>query len=106
VRFGTLLDESERHPHRSWHTCAACAERLQAALALYRRDFLAQFFVPDSAPFEEWALVWRERLRQRALSALERLARWAEWQGRMAAPPGMRSGRWNSTRCERWATGR
>ncbi len=81
AQFISLLAASERHAHRSWHTCAACAERLQAALKLYRGDFLAGFSVPDSAPFEEWALIWRERMRQRALSALERLARWAEWRG-------------------------
>jgi predicted ATPase/DNA-binding SARP family transcriptional activator len=81
VRFLGLVADCERHAHRSWHTCGACAERLQTALALYRGDFLAGFTLPDSAPFEEWALVWRERLRQRALSALERLAARAEWRG-------------------------
>ncbi|MBL8057222.1 MAG: AAA family ATPase, partial [Anaerolineales bacterium] len=81
ARFGALLDTAERHAHRSWPTCRPCADRLEAALALYRGDFLAQFFLPDSAPFEEWALLWRERLRQRAFSALERLAQRAEWCG-------------------------
>jgi predicted ATPase/DNA-binding SARP family transcriptional activator len=81
ARFGALLDDSERHAHRSWLTCHMCAERLHAAMTLYRGDFLSQIFVADSAPFEEWALLWRERLRQRALSALERLAQRAEWRG-------------------------
>jgi predicted ATPase/DNA-binding SARP family transcriptional activator len=82
--FGALLDASETHPHHSWHTCHTCAERLREALALYRGDFLSQVYVADSAPFEEWALLWRERLRQRAMSALERLAHRAEWCGRYA----------------------
>jgi predicted ATPase/DNA-binding SARP family transcriptional activator len=81
AQFARLLEACDRHAHRSWHTCAACAGRLQAALKLYRGDFLAGFALPDSAPFEEWALLWRERLRQRALSALERLAARAEWCG-------------------------
>jgi predicted ATPase/DNA-binding SARP family transcriptional activator len=79
VRFGALLDTAERHAHRNWHTCSACADRLREALALYRGDFASQLVVADSAPFEEWALLWRERLRQRAMSALERLAQRAEW---------------------------
>ena len=79
ARFNALLDESERHAHRNWRTCRACAERLREAIALYRGDFLSQLSVPDSTPFEEWALLWRERLRQRALSGLERLAERAEW---------------------------
>ena len=81
ARFSALVEASERHAHRSWQTCSACAERLGEALALYRGDFLSQLFVADSAPFEEWALVWRERLRQQAFSALERLTQRAEWCG-------------------------
>src|SRR5690606_6701493 len=79
--FAALLGEAERHAHRGWATCSLCAGRLDEALALYRGDFLSQLFLADSAPFEEWALVWREQLRQRALTALERLAQHAEWRG-------------------------
>ncbi len=79
-RFEALLTECERHRHRSWQTCASCGERLEAAMRLYRGDFLDRFFLADSAPFEEWALLWRERLRQRAFTALERLAQQAEWR--------------------------
>jgi DNA-binding SARP family transcriptional activator len=74
THFLQLLDDAERHPHHSWHTCPSCAQRLQTAMAFYRGEFLAQFYLPDSVPFEDWALMWRERLRQRALSAWERLA--------------------------------
>ncbi len=80
-QFEAWLDGAERHPHRSWRTCPACAETLTAAIAAYRGDCLSQLMVADSAPFEEWALVWRERLRQRAFSALERLIERAEWCG-------------------------
>lgn len=78
-RFDRLLSDSERHSHRSWQTCGACGDRLGRAMALYHGDFLSQISVADSAPFEEWAVLWRERLRQRAFSALERLASRAEW---------------------------
>ncbi len=47
---------------------------LQAAADSYRGDFLDGFFVAGSPPFDEWALLERERLRMAALSLLERLA--------------------------------
>ncbi len=81
--FATLVQASEAHApeHRGWHLCTPCAARLSQAAALYRGDFLAQFFLNDSDPLEEWALVLRERYRQRMLSTLDRLAQYAEWRG-------------------------
>lgn len=83
AQFLSLLRASDAHAseHRSWRTCTPCADRLRQALALYRGNFLADFFIPDSAVFEEWTALHREHLRQRALSALERLAEWAQWRG-------------------------
>lgn len=49
-------------------------EALLEATDLYRGDFLADFFLPDSNPFEEWAAARREAFRRQALGALERLA--------------------------------
>ncbi len=48
-------------------------KHLQSAVELYRGDFLAGFTLPDAAPFEEWLLVTRERLREQMLRALETL---------------------------------
>ncbi len=79
--FLAALQQAERHVHVSWHTCAACSQHLRDGLSVYRGDFLDNFFLTDSAPFEEWAVVWRERLRARALTALERLIQRAEWCG-------------------------
>ncbi len=45
---------------------------LKTALALYRGDFLEGFFI-DSPAFEEWARMERERLRYRAIDALDSL---------------------------------
>jgi predicted ATPase/DNA-binding SARP family transcriptional activator/Tfp pilus assembly protein PilF len=81
ANFLGLITACDTHAHRSWHTCAFCFDRLQQALSLYRGNYLAEFFVPDSAPFEEWALLQREHVRQRAFRALERLAQAAEWRG-------------------------
>ena len=49
-------------------------EQLQQAIPLYRGNFLEGFSVSDSAGFEEWALMTRERLARQMLSALHQLA--------------------------------
>lgn len=81
LAFNALIDAAEAHRHRAWHLCSVCAEQNRRAATLYRDDFLAQLYVSDSATFEEWALLRRERLRQRMLSTLERLLQYAEWRG-------------------------
>ena len=47
---------------------------LEEAVALYRGDFLSDFYLADSNPFEEWAAARREAYRRGVLLALERLA--------------------------------
>jgi WD40 repeat protein/DNA-binding SARP family transcriptional activator len=47
---------------------------LEEAVGLYRAPFLDGFSIPDSAAFEEWALLTREQLNRLALQALHRLA--------------------------------
>jgi len=79
--FLSELEASESHTHRGWHVCPTCAQRLRQAVARYHGDFLAQVVIDDSAPFEDWARDWREHLRQRALTAYERLIAYAEWHG-------------------------
>jgi DNA-binding SARP family transcriptional activator len=67
----------------AWGDVTAFAELLEAkdqaplqleeAVALYRGAFLEGFSIGDSALFEEWALLKRERLRRQILTALHRL---------------------------------
>ena len=76
--FTTSLDTCRLHTHRSVGGCRPCLERLERSVALYRGDFLDQFFLPDSVPFEEWALLWRDRLRQQAMEAMATLATYYE----------------------------
>src|SRR5688572_18458977 len=68
--FEACLAECRSHPHRGPDRCRLCAARMEQAVASYRGDFLAQFSLPDSAPFEEWILLKRELLRQSALQML------------------------------------
>jgi predicted ATPase/DNA-binding SARP family transcriptional activator len=76
--FTALLTTCETHAHRRPERCRSCAARMEQAIALYRADFLAGFAMGDSAPFEEWQLLHRERLHQRALDALMCLADYHE----------------------------
>jgi len=76
-----LLAACETHAHRQLGRCRSCAARMEQAIAPYRGDFLTEFSVGDSASFEEWQLRQRERLHQRALDALVRLADYHERRG-------------------------
>jgi DNA-binding SARP family transcriptional activator len=78
--FEESLAFTKRHGHRRVENCADCAERLSEAVELYQGEFLAGFSLP-SAPFEEWAIVERERLHQLVLEALSQLAAYHEVQG-------------------------
>jgi predicted ATPase/DNA-binding SARP family transcriptional activator len=84
VAFTELLAVCEQHPHRHPATCRSCAQRLQRAIDQYHDDFLAAFFLADSAAFEEWVLLKRERLQQQALTALGQLAAYHERRGEYA----------------------
>jgi predicted ATPase/DNA-binding SARP family transcriptional activator len=76
--FTALLDACDSHPHRDATRCRACARMTEQAVELYRGDLLEGFTLPDSVLFDEWLLVRREQVRERALMALARLARFHE----------------------------
>ncbi|MBN1667228.1 MAG: tetratricopeptide repeat protein [Anaerolineales bacterium] len=52
--------------------------RLKAAISLYHGRFLERFFLADSSPFEEWAMLQRESLNHRAVEAYELLVEYHE----------------------------
>ena len=79
--FVGLLDACETHRHRRLATCEACMERLHKAVSLHRGSFLEGFSLPDSASFEEWALLERERLQRLAVDTLRRVAECHERRG-------------------------
>jgi predicted ATPase/DNA-binding SARP family transcriptional activator len=79
--FGALLTACKTHTHRHLERCRSCAARMEQAIALYHGDFLAEFSVGGSAPFEEWQLRQRERLHRQALDVLAHLADYFERRG-------------------------
>ena len=64
-----LLDCCKVHAHRRPEACASCTERLDAAVRLYRGDFLAGLYVDAAAEYDAWAVTRRERLRSDVLAA-------------------------------------
>jgi len=58
--------------------------RMEEGVALYQGSFLEGFSVGDSAAFEEWALLTRERLARQMSAALHRLAAGYEQRGEYA----------------------
>jgi WD40 repeat protein/DNA-binding SARP family transcriptional activator len=74
ISFDALLRQAWEHDHQDLLICADCLRCLQEAIALYRGDFLADFYLSDSNEFEEWAALTRANLRRQALDALEAVA--------------------------------
>ena len=60
---------------------ALAAGELDAAVALYQGPFLDGFFLPGSAPFEQWVEAQRTRIAERVADALEQLGNAAESAG-------------------------
>ncbi|MCL4562735.1 MAG: tetratricopeptide repeat protein [Chloroflexi bacterium] len=72
--FSKLLGAAQKHRHRHPESCPLCARWLEQAAELYQGSFLENFYVGDSAPFEEWSLVKREKLQHLALGTFFHLA--------------------------------
>ncbi|GIV98827.1 BTAD domain-containing putative transcriptional regulator [Roseiflexus sp.] len=76
-----LWSETQTHRHRRRETCRPCLERLEQAVSLYRGDLLVGFALKDSAEFDDWLSMERERLHVQALEAFTLLANAAERRG-------------------------
>jgi predicted ATPase/Tfp pilus assembly protein PilF len=84
TEFSSLLTACAAHAHRHAESCAACAQRREQAVALYRGAFLDKFHVGDSDLFEEWTTLVREPLHQQAMDALAALVVYHERHGNYA----------------------
>ena len=82
-RLSSLISAAQTHRHRRLTVCGPCLAALREAVTLYRGDFLAGFSA--SAPFDEWLLAWRERLRTQVVWALDVLAAHHAERGAWAA---------------------
>ncbi len=60
LEFEDLTKKVRQHCQNAAETCEECKALLVRAAALYRDDFLVDFYLPDSPEFNEWALTRRE----------------------------------------------
>ncbi len=81
VQFNTIFYTCEENLRRCIEDCAIRAARLEEMVKLYRGEFLGQFFLEDSAEFEEWTLVQRASTHQHVLDAYSYLANFYELHG-------------------------
>ena len=61
------------HSHAAGVYCAVCVESLEAAVQLYRGDFLQGFTLDDSPQFDDWQFFQAEELRRTLAAGLEAL---------------------------------
>lgn len=73
-QFRQHIEATRQHQHDTIIACPNCLNQLQTAVSLYKGEFLADFYLADSAPFEEWLVIKREAIRRQALDALETLS--------------------------------
>jgi WD40 repeat protein/DNA-binding SARP family transcriptional activator len=72
--FEQQLSTVQTHQHSDLLYCSECQTRLETAVAVYDGVFLADFYLDDSNPFEEWAQARREAYQRQMLDALDTLA--------------------------------
>jgi len=82
--FTARVHACQRHTHSALNECAACSARLRRAVELYRGELLADLFIGESAPFEEWVLVRRELAHRQMLESLDALTAYHTARGEYA----------------------
>jgi tetratricopeptide (TPR) repeat protein len=68
--FQHALSTYERHDHPKLESCTDCLQQLESAARLYQGEFLAGFSLDEGETFEDWLLIQREALHQKALLIL------------------------------------
>ncbi|MBV7337828.1 hypothetical protein KFU94_58300 [Chloroflexi bacterium TSY] len=81
AEFRRCLMACEAHDHSADQVCTDCLPLLEAAVTLYRDDFLAGFTLEDSPDFDDWQSFESQSLRRELASALERLVHGYSKQG-------------------------
>lgn len=97
--FTTLLGTPAPSSPPGHSPSHATVERLAEAVKLVRAPFLEAFSIPDSPPFEEWALLTRERLDRLAMQAMHHLTEVYQEQGDVARALQLA---WRQVEMDRW----
>jgi predicted ATPase/DNA-binding SARP family transcriptional activator len=85
AQFNTIFEACEGKWSRDIEDPSIRAAQLEELIKLYRGEFLQDFFLEDSAEFQEWSLVQRESLYQHVLKACRELADYYELHGDLPA---------------------
>lgn len=72
--FQSRMAAAAAHRHEPGKLCDECRTHLLAAVTLAQGELLTGLDTADAAPFDEWLLMQRERLRAQTLNALAQLA--------------------------------
>ena len=72
-RFRELAESGQDHDHPQSKPCDECLHKMEEAAAIYSADFLAGFSVHNSANFDNWQMLERDRLQREYASVLEGL---------------------------------
>jgi DNA-binding SARP family transcriptional activator/predicted ATPase len=80
LAFEEGISAVKEHAHTKG-LCDGCLSQAEAAVALYRDDFLAGFYLRDSQPFDDWQLQQTEYLRREFGVLLEKLLQEKEMSG-------------------------
>ena len=91
--FEQLISAVRQHAHRRVETCAPCARLLHQAQQLYQGDFMSGAWLHGCQAFEEWVLVWRERLRRMLSETLANLTSYYASRSELRAALEL-TGRW------------
>ncbi|MFN2236089.1 MAG: AAA family ATPase, partial [Anaerolineales bacterium] len=67
--FNELIDSVKNHDHNTLSGCKICIKKLENAVDLCTKDFLADFYLDDSSEFEAWAEAVRESCHQKSMEA-------------------------------------
>jgi DNA-binding SARP family transcriptional activator/predicted ATPase len=71
--FLSLIAACKTHEHPENMVCDECLNRYQKVANIYRGNFLEDFYLPKCIAFEEWATIWREKLRLSIMESFEYL---------------------------------
>lgn len=82
--FSAYLAEGNLQDRSQCESRPGLCQRLEAAVELYRGDFLEGLTFDSGLTFDEWVLVMRQRLQWQALLALHRLADYFAERGEIA----------------------
>jgi len=82
--FQALLRGIQAHDHPNEEPCEQCIEQLEAAMRLYRGDFLEGFSLSDCPQFDDWQFLHSELMRRMFQEGIQNLVNALEQSSRIS----------------------